>query len=446
MNEFMKTLLSLSVSGTLLLLFLLGLKRLYKNKFSRGWQYYIWVIVALRFLLPFTADTTVVGSLFEKFDAKTVTDGSYIQNVDNQGRADGGGAKPIQEGKGLTAAAAHTPFHLYACLSFAWLALALALLARKLMVYQSFIRRIRAGSIEASDTETLKLLSDCKEKLNIKANVGLFHNPLISSPMLIGFFQPCILMPDSELGEKELSYIFMHELIHYKQKDMFYKWMIQIVVCIHWFNPFVYLLEKEVNQSCELSCDEKVIVLLDDKQRREYGDMLISFLKLSNPCTNSLASVTLSEGAKQIKERLGAIMVFKGKAKTTRALTGALTLCILFGAAFLGSYTVAGAVDASPMGIGSARAGNLRMPDEMGMPEQLCENCGQMGQRAVKVRAYETGPEVKECLHGYPYGDDLVYKEYTTYQYQCSACSYSGAFLDTYSGTVRECHGYYPDR
>ena len=206
MNEFMKILLSLSVSGTLLLLFILGLKRLYKNKFSRGWQYYIWVIVALRFLLPFTADATVVGSLFEKFDAKTVTDGSYMQNVDNQEHADRGGAKPIQEGKGLTAAAAHTPFYLYA-LSFAWLALALALLARKLMVYQSFIRRIRAGSIEASDTETLKLLSDCKEKLNIKANVGLFHNPLISSPMLIGFFQPCVLMPDSELEEKELSYI-----------------------------------------------------------------------------------------------------------------------------------------------------------------------------------------------------------------------------------------------
>lgn len=64
MNEFIKTLLSLSVSGTLLLLLILGLKQLYKNKFSRRWQYYIWSIAALRFLLPFTPDTTVVGSLF----------------------------------------------------------------------------------------------------------------------------------------------------------------------------------------------------------------------------------------------------------------------------------------------------------------------------------------------------------------------------------------------
>ena len=66
MNEFMKILLSLSVSGTLLLLLILGLKPLYKSRFSKRWQYYIWIIVALRFLLPFTPDTTIVGSLFEK--------------------------------------------------------------------------------------------------------------------------------------------------------------------------------------------------------------------------------------------------------------------------------------------------------------------------------------------------------------------------------------------
>ena len=80
---------------------------------------------------------------------------------------------------------------------------------------------------------------------------------------------------------------------------MFYKWLIQIVVCVHWFNPFVYLLEKEVNKSCELSCDEKVIAVLDDKEKREYGDTLISFLKSNNPCKSSLASVTLTEGAEQ---------------------------------------------------------------------------------------------------------------------------------------------------
>ena len=73
MNEFVKILLSLSVSGALLLLLILGLKPLYKNKFSKRWQYYIWIVVALRFLLPFTPDTTIIGSLFEKLDTTAIT-------------------------------------------------------------------------------------------------------------------------------------------------------------------------------------------------------------------------------------------------------------------------------------------------------------------------------------------------------------------------------------
>ena len=90
MNEFMKILLSLSVSGALLLLLILGLKPLYKNRFSKRWQYYIWIIVALRFLLPFTPDTTIVGSLFEKPGTTVITNEipanpniSFLENTNN---------------------------------------------------------------------------------------------------------------------------------------------------------------------------------------------------------------------------------------------------------------------------------------------------------------------------------------------------------------------------
>ena len=108
--------------------------------------------------------------------------------------------------------------------------------------------------------------------------------------------------------------------------------LIQVVVCVHWFNPFVYLLEKEVNKSCELSCDEKVISILGDKAKREYGDTLISFLKSNNLYKNSLVSVTLTEGAEQLKERLGAIMKFRKKSKSVAAVTAifSVAVCICF--------------------------------------------------------------------------------------------------------------------
>ncbi len=333
MNEFMKILLSLSVSGALLLLLILGLKPLYKNKFSKRWQYYIWIVVALRFLLPFTPDTTIIGSLFEKFDTTAITN-EIPTNPNVPVPADTGNSKaePIQTNREITTAAMREPVDKYVCLFFIWSALALVLFVRKVTVYQGFIQYIKAGNKEVSDIKILNLLSDCEEKLKIKTRVELSCNPLIASPMLIGFFRPRIILPVGEWEDKELSYIFVHELIHYKQRDMFYKWLIQIVVCVHWFNPFVYLLEKEVNKSCELSCDEKVISILNEKAKREYGDTLISFLKSNNLYKSSLASVTLTEGAEQLKERLGAIMKFRKKSKAIIAITAIFTaaVCVCF--------------------------------------------------------------------------------------------------------------------
>ena len=193
MNEFIKILLSLSVSGALLLLLILGLKPLYKNKFSKRWQYYIWIVVALRFLLPFTPDTTIIGSLFEKFDTAAITNEiPTTPNVPVPADTGNSKAEPIQTNREITTAAMREPVDKYVCLFFIWSALALVLFVRKVTVYQGFIQYIKAGNKEVSD-------------------------------------------------------------------DMFYKWLIQIVVCVHWFNPFVYLLEKEVNKSCELSCDEKAL-------------------------------------------------------------------------------------------------------------------------------------------------------------------------------------------
>ena len=333
MNEFIKILLSLSVSGALLLLLILGLKPLYKNKFSKRWQYYIWIVVALRFLLPFTPDTTIIGSLFEKFDTTAITNEiPTTPNVPVPADTGNSKAEPIQTNREITTAAMREPFNKYVCLFFIWSALALVLFVRKVTVYQGFIQYIKAGNKEVSDIKILNLLSDCEEKLNIKTRVELSCNPLIASPMLIGFFRPRIILPVGEWEDKELSYIFVHELIHYKQRDMFYKWLIQIVVCVHWFNPFVYLLEKEVNKSCELSCDEKVISILNEKAKREYGDTLISFLKSNNLYKSSLASVTLTEGAEQLKERLGAIMKFRKKSKAIIAITAIFTaaVCVCF--------------------------------------------------------------------------------------------------------------------
>ena len=68
MNEILKIVLSLSLSGSLLILVLLLCKPLFRNRISKRWQYYIWLVVIARLLLPFTPETSPVSTLFPQID------------------------------------------------------------------------------------------------------------------------------------------------------------------------------------------------------------------------------------------------------------------------------------------------------------------------------------------------------------------------------------------
>lgn len=97
---------------------------------------------------------------------------------------------------------------------------------------------------------------------------------------------------------------------------MFYKWLTQAVICLHWFNPFVYLMGREIAKACELSCDEAVISKLNTQQKRSYGDTLLNAVKTERSYKDSVISVTLCESKKLLSERLGAIMSYKKQPKT----------------------------------------------------------------------------------------------------------------------------------
>ena len=156
--------------------------------------------------------------------------------------------------------------------------------------------------------------------------------------MLIGFFRPCIVLPTDDLSDSDFRYTILHELTHYRHRDMFYKWVVQITLCIHWFNPFVYLMCCEINRACELACDETIISSLETKEQAAYGDMLLNAIGIGGSYHNSKASMALYENKKMIKERVGAIMNFKKK--TIWVTLGSLVLIIgLFAVStVLGAY------------------------------------------------------------------------------------------------------------
>lgn len=94
----------------------------------------------------------------------------------------------------------------------------------------------------------------------------------------------------------------------------------------------------EISNCCELSCDEAIVRSLDIKEKKTYGNTLLASLESAGKYKNTHASVTLTQSAELIKERLDAIMTFKRKSKLITAVTIILTLLLLTGTAGIGAY------------------------------------------------------------------------------------------------------------
>lgn len=177
------------------------------------------------------------------------------------------------------------------------------------------------------------------------------------------------MLPSAGLSDTDFLYTAWHELVHDKHMDMFYKWLMQITLCLHWFNPLVWLMSREVERACELACDEAVICMLDGKGRRAYGDTLLHAFRAGDSYKNSFPSVMLSAGAKQLKERLGVIMKYKKSSKAAIVLSTALTGLMILAAAAAGvaapSAARAEASRVVPSGAG-AEASGLSVPAAAG--------------------------------------------------------------------------------
>lgn len=134
----------------------------------------------------------------------------------------------------------------------------------------------------------------------------------------------------------------MHELVHYRRLDILYKWLVQLVLCLHWFNPFVYLMKREINRLCELSCDERVIMTLSENARKAYGDTLLHAVGTGDSYKDPLASVSLNESKELLKGRLDAIMKYKKLSIFVRFAAVLATSILIGDAVVLGAYAAPG--------------------------------------------------------------------------------------------------------
>lgn len=393
MTQLFSVILSLSVSGGLVGLLILAFRPVTGRYFAKRWTYYLWLLVIVRLLVPvhgelnlmeyLSANLAAAGSHLseisgmaeraeedgragaaleglegtsESADGTEVTDGTLREDGGAEAEAD---AERVEQDRAdnLTESAVSASGvtggriwkQIWQAAAFIWLIGVLFTALRKLWIYRRFVTGVCAACAPVSDQRILAQYAEINRRLGVQRIMPLYESAVIESPMLIGLFNPCIYLPSGFLKEmvgkeNDIILILHHELVHYKRRDLWYKWVFQAALCVHWFNPLLYVFQHKFNIDCELACDETMLKLLSEEGRRAYGNVLLDVAQknwsegvLSEKelrMHRNVPAMTLLEGKSTLKERLRGIALYHSTGIAV-GLCSVAALVMFLGVAFV---------------------------------------------------------------------------------------------------------------
>ena len=194
-----------------------------------------------------------------------------------------------------------------------------------------FVRKCKEAIPISVDCRKIKRVSEYLNQIDVKRKIKINQFDEVSIPLTFGTIKPVIIIPKVFLcDEKLLEFSLLHELTHIKRLDVLVKLLLAISICIHWFNPFVWLMCFFVDRDIELACDEEVSDFLGEENKKDYAISLLNITALNkseNFLTSSYAKFFLEERC---------VLIMKSKKSTL------LTLILISGVVILPVQSFAG--------------------------------------------------------------------------------------------------------
>ncbi len=173
------------------------------------------------------------------------------------------------------------------------------------------------------------------ESKRLKKNIYIINEML--SPFVMGIFEPRIYLPTG-LSRQEQKYIILHERIHIRRLDHIVKPVAFAALCVHWFNPMVWLAYSLFCKDMEMSCDEAVVRKLGMQIRAEYSE---SLLRLSSQ-RRIIRSIPVDFGEGDTKGRIKNLAAFKQRKMWVMAVLSVGVAILIISLAFTQRVTVSG--------------------------------------------------------------------------------------------------------
>ena len=304
---------------TVIILLIFVLRAVLINRLPKKTFLILWWIALIRLLVPFSIKSvTSIYSLLQSIysdinPVRTAQTTTFLPIHGNMPEiANGLSEAMVQRTESIS------------ILSVIWLAGLLLCFGFFAVSYIKCYREFRFSLPVEND-----ILEAWKEKHPLKRSLSIRQTETIAAPLSYGVIRPVILMPKNTEWKNiyQLRYVLEHEYVHIRRLDMLTKLIMIAAVCIHWFNPLVWVMYILFNRDLELSCDETVVRRFGMDIKSVYATALISMEEKKS----GLTPLCNSFSKNAIEERIRAIMKIKKTSKFAVIISAVLVICVTGG-------------------------------------------------------------------------------------------------------------------
>ncbi len=218
----------------------------------------------------------------------------------------------------------------------------------------------------------------------VPAGNGVWRIGYIDTPFVFGLFAPRIYLPYSLLPS-EYAYVLEHERFHIRRGDLWFRLLAMTALCIHWFNPLVWLAYMLSERDMEMSCDEAVTRKMYTDMRADYAQSLLRF----STGRTLPANVPLAFGENGVKERIVHLIRYRKPALWVSALC--MAICV----------TATACVATAPVKE-SAEEENGSITAEDPAVDDISDEESTVAEEAeINIIAEDCPPELYDCIEPY---------------------------------------------
>lgn len=329
------------LESSILILLILGIRKIFMGKIRYAGIYALWLVVLLRFMIPVNFISTpfsvgnIISNRVSDWSAAEQTEQTE-QKIETSNLGEAGQQPDRETGQVWNSGSSWENAGKFPVRQNGYNSLESENTERN--TFQEFVQNLKGVNgklilgigwliISAllllwfvlSNICLLQRLKQNRRFYGKRDSVKIYTVSGIQNPCLYGFFRPVIYIPKFlvygeecvRADKEEMEQIITHEYVHYRHRDHIWAMARMLLASVYWFHPFVWLAVSCSKKDAELFCDETAIQLLGEERRFCYGRMLVRLASDAKWGDFRYPILSMSRKGKEMERRIRAISVKK---------------------------------------------------------------------------------------------------------------------------------------